>query len=474
MKSKVPVTVFWFRRDLRLEDNTGLYHALRSGLPVLPVFILDTEILDKLEERTDRRISFILAALKELDKKLSSAGTFLRVYHGTPVTAFREILGDYVVKAVYANNDYEPYATVRDSMVASLLGSSGITLHCLRDQVIFEKEEVKKSDGTPYTVFTPYSRAWKKQLTVKDTESFPSEKLAGNFLKLKDCDIPGEGVTSAGNFLKQEHPVIPGQGETQSILGRKSPAHIPAPEDIGFITTPAVSPVPVIDHDIIRNYHLTRDIPALEGTTRLGVHLRFGTVSIRSLVRTALELSDIWLNELIWREFFMSILWNFPYVTDNSFKRKYDAITWRNNEEEFDRWCTGLTGYPIVDAGMRELNATGFMHNRVRMITASFLAKHLLTDWRWGEAYFAGKLLDYELSSNNGNWQWAAGTGCDAAPYFRVFNPTEQTRKFDRDLTYVRRWVPEHDTPSYPEPIVDHSAARKRALETYANGIGKG
>lgn len=455
MKSKGPVTVFWFRRDLRLEDNTGLYHALMSGLPVLPVFILDIEILDKLEERTDRRVSFILAALKELNKKLSSAGTFLRVYHGTPVMAFREILGAYEVKEVYANNDYEPYATARDGLVASLLGSSGIPLHCFRDQVIFEKEEVKKSDGTPYTVFTPYSRAWKKQLTVKDTASFPSENFAGN-------------------FLKREDPVIRRQGETRSGLGRKYKDLIPSPEDIGFITTPAVSPVPVIDRDIIRNYHLTRDIPALEGTTRLGVHLRFGTVSIRNLVRTALELSETWLNELIWREFFMSILWNYPYVIDISFKRKYDAIPWRNNENEFEKWCTGMTGYPIVDAGMRELNATGFMHNRVRMITASFLAKHLLTDWRWGEAYFAGKLLDYDLSSNNGNWQWAAGTGCDAAPYFRVFNPAEQTRKFDPDLKYVRRWVPELDTPSYPAPMVDHSAARKRALETYARGIGKG
>ncbi len=454
MQSKVPVAVFWFRRDLRLEDNTGLFHALRSGWPVLPVFILDSEILDKLEDRSDRRITFITNALKGLNRKIAAFGSSLRVYHGNPVEIFRKIHGAYVVKAVYANNDYEPYAKIRDNRIASLLKSKGVPFHSFKDQVIFEKHEVIKSDGTPYTVFTPYSRAWKKQLTVRDTESFLSENLAGN-------------------FLKDEGSGAPGQEETDAGFGVKTPAMIPAPEDIGFITTPVNSPVPVIDHDIIRNYHLTRDYPSLEGTTRLGVHLRFGTVSIRSLIRTAIELSEIWLNELIWREFFMSILWNFPHVTDSSFKRKYDAIAWRNNEEEFERWCKGTTGYPIVDAGMRELNATGFMHNRVRMITASFLAKHLLTDWRWGEAYFAEKLLDYELSSNNGNWQWAAGTGCDAAPYFRVFNPSEQTRKFDPDLTYVRKWVPELDTPSYTSPMVDHPAARKRALETYAKGIGK-
>jgi deoxyribodipyrimidine photo-lyase len=455
MDRKSPVVVFWFRRDLRLEDNAGLFHALRSGYLVMPVFILDTEILDKLEERTDRRVTFIVNALKELNRKIAAAGSSLRVYHGNPVETFRKITDDFEVKAVYANNDYEPYAILRDNRIASLLKSKGIPFHTHKDQVIFEKQEVTKSDGTPYTVFTPYSRAWKKQLTVKDTESFLSENLAGNFLKREDPGVSGQGETDAGIVVKP--PVI-----------------FPTPEDIGFITASATSPVPFIDHDIIRNYHFTRDYPSLEGTTRLGVHLRFGTVSIRSLVRTALELNETWLNELIWREFFMSILWSFPHVTDSSFKRKYDAIAWRNNEEEFDRWCKGTTGYPIVDAGMRELNATGFMHNRVRMITASFLAKHLLADWRWGEAYFAEKLLDYELSSNNGNWQWAAGTGCDAAPYFRVFNPSEQTRKFDPDLNYVRKWVPELDTPSYPSPMVDHAAARKRALETYAKGIGNG
>ena len=437
MRQKDAIAVFWFRRDLRLEDNVGLYHALRSGHPVLPVFILDTEILDRLEEKADRRVAFILAALGEINKKLASAGSSLKVLHRTPVEAFRKILDEYDVKAVFTNRDYEPYATARDEKISLLLKNSAIPFHSFKDQVILEKKEVVKSDGTPYTVFTPYSRAWKKQLTIQDTESFFSEKHAGNFLKLPAARIPG-------------------------------------PEEISFTNTDTVSPVPAINQEIIRNYHLTRDIPSLEGTTRLGVHLRFGTVSIRQLVRTALDLNETWLNELIWREFFMSIIWHFPHVTDSSFKARYDAIQWRNNEEEFDRWCNGMTGYPIVDAGMRELNATGFMHNRVRMITASFLAKHLLTDWRWGEAYFAGKLLDYELSSNNGNWQWAAGTGCDAAPYFRVFNPAEQTRKFDPQMRYINRWVPELGSPSYPSPMIDHAMARQRALATYASGLGRG
>ncbi|NLD64919.1 MAG: deoxyribodipyrimidine photo-lyase [Bacteroidales bacterium] len=436
MSQRDAITLFWFRRDLRLEDNTGLYHALKSGHPVLPVFIFDTEILDRLEEKADRRVAFIMAALGELNKKLIAAGSSLRILHGTPEAAFRKILGEYDVKAVFANRDYEPYATLRDNKVSLLLKATGIPFHSLKDQVIFEKNDVTKSDGTPYTVFTPYSRVWKKQLTPQATEASVPEKFTDRFIKMP-------------------------------------PAVIPRPEEIGFSDITTISPVPVINTDIIRNYHLNRDIPSLEGTTRLGVHLRFGTVSIRGLVRTALDLNETWLNELIWREFFMCILWHFPHVTDNAFRSKYDAILWRNNEEEFARWCDGMTGYPIVDAGMRELNATGFMHNRVRMITASFLAKHLLIDWRWGEAYFAAKLLDYELSSNNGNWQWAAGTGCDAAPYFRIFNPAEQTRRYDPELVYVRRWVPEIDSPSYPGPVVDHATARQRALDTYSSGLGR-
>lgn len=435
MKTDGPVAVFWLRRDLRLEDNAGLWKALNSGYSVLPVFIFDTEILDKLEDRTDRRVSFIHGALEALQQKISAAGSSLLVLYDTPENAIKRVVSEYDVRALFANHDYEPYATERDRRIAAIMKAEGIPFNTFKDQVIFEKDEVLKSDRTPYTVFTPYSRVWKKNLTEEHTRPYPSEKLTGNFLKIK-------------------------------------PLPLPSLADIGFNPTDYAFRTPETDSRLISNYHKTRNIPSLCGTTRLGVHLRFGTASIRELVRTALTLSETWLNELIWREFFMSILWHFPHVTDNSFKKKYDNIIWRNNEEEFDRWCTGMTGYPIVDAGMRELNATGFMHNRVRMITASFLTKHLLIDWRWGEAYFAGKLLDYELSSNNGNWQWAAGTGCDAAPYFRVFNPAEQTRKFDPDMAYIKKWVPEADTPAYPWMMVEHAFARERALKTYREGLG--
>lgn len=429
-----PTVVFWFRRDLRIEDNAGLYHALKSGYRVLPVFIFDTGILDKLDNRYDRRVSFIHGALEALQKQLTGAGSSLKVYHGTPDNAFRKIISDFVVKAVFANHDYEPYAMTRDRHIGEILKESGIPFSTFKDQVISEKDEVVKSDGTPYTVFTPYSRVWRKTLTQDDLKPFLSEKLTGNFLNT-------------------------------------GPLPLPSLEDIGFKGTDPVFRPPEINTAIIKDYHNTRDIPSLEGTTRLGIHLRFGTVSIRQLVRTALSLNETWLNELIWREFFMSILWHFPQVTDNAFKKKYDNILWRNNEDEFEKWCNGRTGYPIVDAGMRELNETGFMHNRVRMITASFLTKHLLTDWRWGEAYFAEKLLDYELSSNNGNWQWAAGCGCDAAPYFRVFNPAEQTRKYDPKLEYIKRLVPELYSPDYPSPVVDHSFASERAISVYSEAV---
>ncbi len=437
MTDTTPIALFWFRRDLRLEDNAGLYHALNSGYPVLPFFIFDSNILGKLESRSDRRVSFIHGALEHLREETIAAGSSLFVMHDTPESAIRKLLSEYNVKALYANSDYEPYAVDRDRRVAALLLESGIAFHTFKDQVIFEKKEVLKPDGTPYTVFTPYSRAWKKTLTREHVAPLPSVELTGNLLKTGPLPFPELG-------------------------------------DLGFSTTDCRFTSPVIDTGIISDYHRTRDIPSLNGTTRLGVHLRFGTASIRELVIRALNLNNVWLGELIWREFFMSILWHFPHVIDNSFKRKYDNIAWRNNEEEFALWCSGMTGYPIVDAGMRELNTTGFMHNRVRMITASFLTKHLLIDWRWGEAYFGALLLDYELSSNNGNWQWSAGSGCDAAPYFRVFNPSEQTRKYDPDLAYVRKWVPELGTTAYPHMMVDHTIARERALRAYSEGIREG
>ena len=436
MNNSEPVALFWFRRDLRLEDNAGLWHALRSGYRVLSLFIFDSDILDRLEEKHDRRISLISGALGDIHKKLLQAGSSLTIIHDTPLNAIQKILSEFNVKALFANHDYEPYAQNRDSQVKEMLNSYGIPFHTFKDQVIFEKGDIVKQDGTPYTVFTPYSTAWKKQVTESDLQPFPSENLTGNFLT---CD----------------------------------PAPLPSEADLGFFTTDFIWSAPIVDTAIVRNYHKTRDFPSVEGTTRLGHHLRFGTVSIRSCVNTAISLNETWLNELIWREFFMAILWHFPHVADHSFKRRYDNIIWRNDESEFERWCKGTTGFPIVDAGMRELSATGFMHNRVRMITASFLTKHLLTDWRWGEAWFAEKLLDYELSSNNGNWQWAAGCGCDAAPYFRVFSPAAQTSKFDPEMIYIRRWVPELDSPSYPSPVVDHRMARERALQTYRKALAE-
>ena len=432
MKQKV--TVFWFRRDLRFFDNTGFYHALKSDVPVLPVFIFDTEILDKLNHSDDVRVSFIYAEIQKLKKQFEVKSSSLRIFNSKPVEAFRKIIEEYEVTAVYTNKDYEPYAINRDEKVKCLLDSNDVPFHAFKDHIIFEENDVLKDDGNPYTVFTPYSKKWKQKLAETEIPDFPSEKHLDNLFKTK-------------------------------------PFTLPKLRELGFEKGEITAPPAEIPEKIIQEYAGKRDLPAVDGTTRLGVHLRFGTVSIRQLTQRAKELSEIFLNELIWRNFFIDILWHFPYVTDKSFKSKYDRIEWRNNEEEFDKWCRGETGYPMVDAGMRELNQTGFMHNRVRMVTASFLAKHLLIDWRWGEAYFSEKLIDYELASNNGNWQWAAGTGCDAAPYFRIFNPETQLKKFDPDGKYILKWVPEYGTLQYPQPIVEHKFARERALKVYKEAL---
>lgn len=430
------VSLMWFRRDLRLEDNAALYHALRGPHPVVPVFIFDSLILGQLEEKADRRVSFICDALQQMQTRLQALGGSMVTLHATPEEAFRQWLSRFDIAAVYTNHDYEPYATTRDSRIADLLKNSGVAFHSFKDQVIFEKQEVVKDDGTPYTVFTPYSKKWRSLLTPFYYKSYPAEKYADHFLQA-------------------------------------TPSALPSPEDLGFETVLDHIPSAEVSDAVISQYDKRRDFPAIEqGTSHLGVHLRFGTISIRQLVQRALRLNATFVNELIWRDFYHMILANFPQVgKGSSFKPAYDQIPWRNNEDEFRRWCEGSTGYPIVDAGMRELNTTGYMHNRVRMITASFLTKHLLIDWRWGEAYFAQKLLDYDLAANNGGWQWAAGSGCDAAPYFRVFNPYLQTAKFDPSLTYVRTWVPEMEEFTYPAPIVDHNMARKRALEVYAGAL---
>jgi deoxyribodipyrimidine photo-lyase len=429
------MVLFWFRRDLRLHDNPALLAALQSGLPVLPLFIFDSEILNKLHHRRDARVLFIYQELKSLKGELEERGSSLMVYHGHPEEAFLWLIQQYPgVKAVYANRDYEPYALKRDERIGRLLNGSGILLQTFKDHVVFEKDEVLKNDGTPYTVFTPYSRKWKERLREEDLRPFAS-------------------------------------GEHLDRLYQTDPKPFPEIGQLGFESFEHTFPDRLIDHSLIGKYAHTRDLPALKGTSRLGIHLRFGTISIREISAAALKHGEVFLNELIWRNFFIQIMAHFPYATEAPFKKQYGFIEWRNDEHEFERWCRGETGYPMVDAGMRELNATGFMHNRVRMVTASFLCKHLLIDWRWGEAYFAEKLLDFELASNNGNWQWAAGTGCDAAPYFRVFNPETQQQKFDPDGVYVRKWVSEAGTSQYPRPMVDHKLARERAIVTYKKGI---
>ncbi|MGZ3882942.1 MAG: cryptochrome/photolyase family protein [Bacteroidia bacterium] len=433
---KTEVCIFWFRRDLRLHDNAGLYHALNGGRPVLPVFVFDEAILNKLPDRADRRVAFIHQALSGINEALKKGGSSLTVANGSPLAAFKELLNKYNVGAVYTNHDYEPYARQRDEEVRRFLDENGISLYTFKDQCIFEKDEVMKDDGKPYTVFTPYSRKWKKILDGRPPASYNIKALLRNFVKL-------------------------------------APLAIPSLAEIGFKDPGLAFKAPTVSEHTIRNYKEQRDIPSVAGTSRLSLHLRFGAVSIRELVQKALPLSETWLNELIWRDFYMMILWQFPHVAERAFKPEYDRIPWRNNETEFRSWREGKTGFPIVDAGMRELNVTGFMHNRVRMITASFLVKDLLIDWRWGEAYFAEKLLDFDLSANNGGWQWAAGSGCDAAPYFRIFNPDSQQQKFDPEFSYIKKWLPEFGTRDYPSPIVDHAAARNRALSVYKAALAE-
>lgn len=428
------IAVHWFRRDLRFHDNHALLMSLRSGEPVLPVFIFDTNILDDLQEKQDRRVDLIHRTLHSIKSELEQHGSALHVEVGTPVQAWQRIIERYEVKMVHANHDHEPYALQRDKEVEALLRTRNIPLSTHKDHSIFEHSEVVKQDGTPYTVFTPYMRKWREQFNDELLQPFRSEY------------------------------------ELRALL-RTEPLPMPSLTDIGFRSTDLELPGVRMDADLLSTYSDTRNLPAVAGTSRLSTHLRFGLVSAREVLRKSWTVSPTFANELIWREFFMQILWHFPHVVTQAFKPAYDNIAWRNDTTEYTAWCEGRTGYPIVDAGMRELKATGLMHNRVRMITASFLTKHLLVDWRWGEAWFAGKLLDFELSSNNGNWQWACGSGCDAAPYFRVFSPAAQTERFDPDLQYVKRWVPELGTAAYPKPMVNHDFARKRALHVYKTGL---
>jgi deoxyribodipyrimidine photo-lyase len=428
------ISIFWFRRDLRLHDNVALFNALKSGEKVLPIFIFDTSILDKLP-KNDARISFIIKELRSMNEHLKSFDASIDIYHGKPIEVFESLIKEYPIASVFTNHDYEPYAIKRDQEIKELLSSENINFNSFKDQVIFEKNEITKKDGNPYVVYTPYSKKWMEAYEQINHTHYTSEDLL-------------------------------------SQLYTQSKAKELTLEELGFEETNTPIKNYIFNSRIINEYEETRNFPALDNTSKLGPHLRFGTVSVRQMVsRAEKKENKTFLKELIWREFFMQILWHFPHTHKDSFKPKYDRIIWRNNEDDFKKWCNGTTGYPMVDAGMRQLNNTGFMHNRVRMLVGSFLCKHLLIDWRWGEAYFAEKLHDYEMSSNVGNWQWVAGTGVDASPYFRIFNPTSQIKKFDKDFSYIKKWVPDFQELTYPSPMVDHKFARERCLKTYKEAL---
>jgi len=442
MSNECPITIFWFRRDLRLHDNAALFHALKENKKVQCIFIFDKNILDDLKDSKDVRVVFIHDTLSEIKQTLNSYGADLWVFHDTALDAWQKILSQNNVDKIYFNRDYEPYALNRDQELTILAESMNIDVCTYKDHVVFESHEVLKDDGNPYVVFTPYKRKWMSLLE--------SGRLENNFdvLKAFKCE----------DYLSNLNPV----DEPMAFISLGA---------MGFEKTNIAIPSKEVSQSLIKEYGDKRNFPAIHGTSRLGVHYRFGTVSIREKAAKAIGLSETYLNELIWRDFYSQILHHFPHIVKESFRKKYDNIDWRNNKEEFEAWCQGKTGYPIVDAGMRELNTTGYMHNRVRMIAASFLTKHLLIDWRWGEAYFAQKLLDYDLASNNGGWQWASGSGTDAAPYFRIFNPWTQQDKFDKHKAYIKKWIPEYGTPQYPQPIVDHKEARERCLKTYKEAL---
>ena len=431
------INIFWFRRDLRLDDNVGFYEALRGEHSVLPIFIFDSEILEKLP-KNDARVNFIHETLQNMRQTLQDQhGSSIALYHGKPKNIFENLLQDYKINTVFTNHDYEPYAKTRDEEIKALLNKNEVDFKTFKDHVIFEKDEVVKNDGKPYMVYTPYMRKWKEKFKTIDLEIFYTNSFLNNLV---------------------EHSRLPNLSLS----------------DIGFKTSNQEIPPFDVTPTLIQQYEDIRNFPAKDATSKLGPHLRFGTASIRKMIKKAIaEDNEIFWQELIWREFFMQILWHFPHTPDNAFKPKYDRIEWRNNEDEFKKWCEGQTGYPLVDAGMRQLNETGFMHNRVRMLVGSFLCKHLLIDWRWGEAYFAEKLHDYEIASNVGNWQWVAGSGVDASPYFRIFNPTTQIQKFDKNLEYIKKWVPDFQELSYPQPIVEHKMARERCLKTYKSALNE-
>jgi deoxyribodipyrimidine photo-lyase len=478
------INAFWFRRDLRLNDNAGLYHALKSGKQVLPVFIFDEYILTDLEDRTDARVTFLHDTVSELKAELEALGSTLYVAFGKPLEVWQGLTAQLGIETVFTNRDYEPYALQRDAAVQTFLASQNIGFQTFKDHVVFENKEVTKDDGLPYTVFTPYSRKWlaklESRLVVhKDRQMsfylkpYPTEKYFSAFVRTEQCEQRSDGVTSS-HPVTVDAPLSINEGLSRTEQAPLIPsALLPSLESMNFQRSSIKIPSKTVARSVVKNYDQTRDFPALaQGTSKLGIHFRFGTISIREKALAAQGLNATFLNELIWRDFYSMILQHFPHIgKGQAFRPQYDLIAWENDEKKFQKWCEGKTGYPLVDAGMRELNATGFMHNRVRMVVSSFLTKHLLIDWRWGEVYFAKKLLDFDFASNNGGWQWASGSGTDAAPYFRIFNPEAQLQKFDKDGAYTRRWVAEWGTPQYPRPIVDHKMARERCLATYAKAL---
>jgi len=437
------MNIFWFRRDLRLNDNAGLYHALKNNKDVQCVFIFDTNILNRLANKTDARVTFIYDTIVSLKEELNKLGSDLSIYYGDPIKIWDSILSQNKVDNIYTNNDYESYALDRDEAVKVLADKHNVGFKSFKDHVIFERKEVTKDDGLPYTVFTPYKRKWLAKLVSKSKsglsyyfKQYPNYKYFSNLKK-----------------FSEDFPLL-------------------TLEFMGFTRSEFEFPKTIVPQKTIKSYGEKRDYPSINGTSKLGIHFRFGTISIREKARKAQQLSDVYLSELIWRDFYSQILVNFPHVEKSAFREKYERVEWRHDDVEFKAWCNGQTGYPLVDAGMRELNKTGFMHNRVRMVAASFLTKHLLMDWRLGEAYFAEKLLDFDLASNNGGWQWAAGCGTDAAPYFRIFNPESQQKKFDKEYKYIKKWIPEWGSNAYAKPIVDHKFARERCLKAYKEALG--
>ena len=427
----VEASIFWFRRDLRIDDNPGLYEALGNSKNVIPIFIFDTNIIDNLPS-DDNRIKFIWHSLSLLNERLKEVGSKLNVFKGNPLEVFKKIILKYRLTSVYVNRDYEKYSIKRDKEINNFLNENKIAFNASKDHVLFEPNEILKSDGTPYTVFTPYSKKWFEKFYSEKLPQYQIKKLVDNFFKT--------------NYK----PII-------------------SLSEIGFSNDEIEFEKFNLGDELIKNYNSKRDFPYLNSTSKIGPYLRFGLISVREVGGKTIEkkFDQSFLRQLIWRDFYIQIFFHFPDSENENFKPAYDKIIWLNEEEKFEKWCAGETGYPIVDAGMKELNATGFMHNRVRMIAASFLCKHLLIHWKKGESYFAKKLLDYEMASNVGNWQWVAGTGVDAAPYFRLFNPEIQMKKFDPQKVYIKKWLPKYDPENYLEPIIDHNYARERCLNAY-------